>query len=110
ERTIVVSHEIERNLRAVVQAAQAKLAANQAPALDAILGQTEIAKVLADRQALVERKKTLLARLNQLMARPQTDQIRLPSKLEPPRWEAKEEELVELAALRHPSVRSEERQ
>jgi outer membrane protein, heavy metal efflux system len=108
-RMLEASRQSEGVLRRMVETAQAKLSANQAPAIDAIQGQAEIAKILAERQALVEREKGLESRLRTLMARPEDpaseESIRLPPQLEPPRWDTKLEELVETAQLRHPSVK-----
>jgi cobalt-zinc-cadmium efflux system outer membrane protein len=104
-RLIGTSREIENLLKGVIQSAQAKLAANQAMATDSIQGQVELAKVLFERQSLVERKKGLEAKLNQLMARSSDEEIHLPLKLEIPRWNAKLEEILEIAQQKHPSVK-----
>ncbi|MFO1463103.1 MAG: TolC family protein [bacterium] len=106
QKRLEVSRQIEGRLRGIVQAAQAKLAANQAMATDAVLGQTEIAKLIGEREVMQQERKTLQAKLNQLMARPVEEEVRLPASLELPEWEADLKALQESAAANHPEVRS----
>lgn len=110
DRMIESSRKIEGSLRTMIRGAEAKLAANQAMAVDALQGQAEIARVLAEREPLFQNRKTLQAKLNQLMALPKDAEIHLPSKLEVPRWEVSLEELIEIAQYRHPSVKMTEHQ
>ncbi|MCC7345543.1 MAG: TolC family protein [Deltaproteobacteria bacterium] len=106
QQRIAVTRQIEGRLRGMVQAAQARLAANQTPAVDAVQGQTEIAKLLGEREVMRQEAKTLEAKLNQLMARPVDAEVRLPPKLEIPSWNADLAALQEAAVRFHPNMRS----
>ncbi|MFO1520118.1 MAG: TolC family protein [bacterium] len=105
ERQLEQSRQIEGVLKGLIQTAQVKLATGEVLAGDSVQGQTELAKLLIEREPLIERKKSLAAKLNQLMARPEDGEIKLPSKLEIPSWDLKLEDLIEIAQLRHPSVK-----
>jgi len=106
QQRIAVSRQIEGRLRSMVQAAQAKLTANQASATDAVLGQTEIAKLFGEREVLSQERKTLQAKLNQLMARPVDTPFQLPAKIEIPAWDVELKSLQESAGEHRPEVRS----
>ncbi len=99
------SKQVEKILKGLVQSAQSKLATGEASSTDALQGQTDLAKLLVEREPLLERKKVLEAKLNQLMAQSAQDAIVLPSKLEIPKWNVKLEELIDIAQLRHPSIK-----
>jgi outer membrane protein TolC len=105
QKMIEVNRQIEGRIRGMVQSAQARLAANQTMATDAVQGQAEIAKLLGERSVLEQQRKTLAAKLNQLMARPDGGEIRLPPNLEIPSWDADLKALQELAMERHPEVK-----
>lgn len=109
-RRIELSHKIETTLRGSIQNAQAKLAANQTVALDAIQGQAELAKILAEKEILKQNKFSLEAKLNQLLFREPNAPLKIPSRLELPRWEMSFEESLEIALLRHPKVKITEHQ
>src|SRR5262249_674467 len=74
---------------------------NQTTATDAVQGQAEIAKLLGERTVLEQQRKTLEAKLNQLMARPEAGEIQLPDKLEIPTWDADLKALQDIA-MAHP--------
>lgn len=105
QRQIEQLTKIESLLKSLIQSAQIKLAAGQGMATDAIQGQVELAKFLIEKEPLLEQKKILEAKLNQLMARPINEKIRLPSKLELPKWDTKLEDLIEISERRHPSIK-----
>ncbi len=107
QRMIGVNREMEGNLRSIVQTSQAKLAINQAMAMDATQGQTEIAKVLFERESLVQERKELEARLKGLMASSSPEEIRLPAKLEMPDWDIELDRILVVAQERHPSLEAE---
>lgn len=104
-RQIEQSWRMEKLLKNLVQSAQSKLATNEATSTDALQGQTDLAKLLIEREPLFERKKNLEAKLNQLMASTNQTHFSLPPKVEIPTWNVKLEELIEFAQLRHPSVK-----
>lgn len=104
-RQIAQSKQVEKILKGLVQSAQSKLATNEATSTDALQGQTDLAKLLIEREPLFERKKNLEAKLNQLMARTEQVSFILPAEMEVPQWNVKLEELIEMAQLRHPSVK-----
>jgi outer membrane protein, heavy metal efflux system len=106
QRMIAVNREMETNLRSIVNSAQARLAANQSMATDAAQGQTEIAKLLLDREPLFQQKRVLEAKLKQLMASTSNDEISLPSQLEAPRWQVSLAKLLEITQVHHPSITS----
>lgn len=105
QRQIEQFTKIESLLKGLIQSAQSKLSTGQGMAIDAIQGQAELAKFLVEKESLIQKKKILEARLNQLMARPVDEAIRLPLKLEVPKWEVKLEDLMEIAQTRQPSIR-----
>lgn len=90
----------------MVQAAQAKLAANQAMAVDAVQGQTEIAKLLGEKEMLSQESETLEAKLHQLMSLSGESSFRLPPKVEIPQWSVSLPELLENAERLHPDMKS----
>jgi cobalt-zinc-cadmium efflux system outer membrane protein len=105
ERLLEVSRSLEGKLRGMVQGAQAKLAAGEPAAADAVQGQAELAKLLAERETLKQRRQVWQAKLNQLMYRPLDQAIQLPAKLPPPRWDLSLAELEKIAELRHPKLK-----
>ncbi len=106
EKVIAVSREIESNFRALVSSAQARLATNQTFLVDSALGQTEIAKLLVERQSLFQTQRELTAKLKQLIAADPTAEVRLPAQLEAPQWEITLDQLLELAQAHQPALRS----
>jgi cobalt-zinc-cadmium efflux system outer membrane protein len=105
-KRIGVSRELESNFRSLVSSAQARLATNQTFLTDAALAQTEIAKLLVERQALFQMQKELAAKLEQLMAVDSTAEIRLPAQLEVPQWEITLDQLLESAQAHQPALQS----
>jgi len=105
QKRLEVLRQIEGRLRGFVQAAQGKLAANQGTATDAVMGQTEIAKLIGEREVLQQESKTLQAKLNQLMARPVETEIRLPGTVELPVWNFDLKALQASADANHPELR-----
>lgn len=99
-----VSRELERNIRSVVGAAQARLATNQVSLGDAALGQTGLANLLVERQELLQRRQELGARLNRLMGLAEGEAPGTAAKLDAPRWELDEAESLQLAHERHPTL------
>jgi outer membrane protein TolC len=110
QRMIGVSREIEGTLRSMVKNTQSRVASDQAMASDATLGQTEIAKILTERQALFQRQKELSAKLKQILADFSVEEIRLPEKLESPSWDAELKSLMETAQTLHPSIQGSQQQ
>jgi outer membrane protein TolC len=104
QRQLEVNRQTESNLRAMVQSAQSKLAAGKANAAEAMLGQSEIAKVLAERQMLTAEREELEARLKVLMALSPEEKIELPAKIPAPEWDVSPAKLQELAEARHPGL------
>jgi outer membrane protein TolC len=105
-KLVEIHRSTEASLRAIVQSAQFKLAAGKANAGDAMLGQSEIAKVLADRQMLLAERQELEARLKMLMAVPPEEKIELPANLSPPEWKVNPEKLQQAAEAKHPTLES----
>ena len=104
DRLLEVSRSLESKLRAMVQGAQAKLAAGEPAGADAAQGQAELARLLAERESLKQKRQVWQAKLNQLMYQPLDQAVQLPAKLPPPRWDLPLSEL-EAIAERHPQLR-----
>jgi outer membrane protein TolC len=104
QQLIAQSRKVEGVLKGIVQTAQTKLAIGEVLASDPIQAQGELAKILVEREPLSSGEKPE-AKLNQLMARSSEDEIRLPSQVTLPRWNLKLEESIEIATLRHSSVK-----
>jgi outer membrane protein TolC len=105
QQLIFQNQKIEGILKGLIQTAQSKLAVGEVMASDPIQAQGELAKLLVEREPLFEQKKTLEAKLNQLMARSSEEEIHLPSQVSLPHWNLKLEDSIEIASLRHPSVK-----
>ncbi len=104
-KRIEVTQKIEATLKSTIQNAQSKLSANQAIGLDAIQGQAELAKVLSEKEILKQSKLNLEAKLNQLLFNEENTMLKMPRKLELPRWNITLNEAIEIALLRHPKVK-----
>ncbi len=107
QRQLAVSRENEGQLRSIVGSAHSKLASGKANASEAMLGQTEIAKVLADRQMLLQQMGEWEAKLKTLMAVDQPTGIRIPSKMASLEWDVDLERVLSVAKERHPALASE---
>ena len=105
ERQLEVSRSLEAKLRGLVQNAQAKLASGEPATADAAQGQAELARLLAEREALKQRRQVWQVKLNQLMYQPLESPIQLPAKLPPPRWDLPLAELEKIAEARHPKLK-----
>ncbi|GEM_PF-3502104 len=99
------NRKIENTLRTLIRSTQAKLSAGQSLASDAALAQAELASILVARQPLLERQNSLKAKLIKLMARDPAQEFSLASQIEIPHWKTTTEELLEIAQLRHPSIK-----
>ena len=109
-RRLEINQKIENNLKAAIQGAQSKIAANQTLALDSIQGQAELAKLLSEKEILKQNQINLQAKLNQLLFREEKNNILIPSKIEIPHWDMSLEESIEIALLRQPKVKIAEHQ
>lgn len=105
ERLLEVSRSLEGRLRAMVQGAQAKLAAGEPAGADAAQGQAELARLLAEREPLKQKRQVWQAKLNQLMFQPLDQAVSLPAKLPPPHWDLPLGELEAIAERRHPKLK-----
>jgi len=70
-RQIGVNRQNESNLRALIGGAQAKLAAGKTGASEAMLGQTEVGRLLIERELLEQERRELFAKLKMYLAMPQ---------------------------------------
>ncbi len=104
-RQLEQNRKIEGILRGLIQTAQAKLATGEVMATDAIQAQAELAKVMVEREPLLERKRNLEAKLKQLMSSSSDQAINLPSQLEIPKWNIELEKLIEIAQLKNPNIK-----
>ncbi len=104
QKILEVNRQVESRLRSMIAAAQAKLSANEVMATDAVQGQTELVKVLSDREVLKEQNQTLHAKLRQLLVRENPEPIQLPTKLPIPHWDIPLETLLAKAQENHPNI------
>lgn len=109
-RRLEVNQKVEHILRANIQGAHAKIASNQGLALDAMLGQAELSKILSEKEILKQNKISLEAKLNQLLFRESNSPFRIPTKLSTPSWKISLEQSLEIALQKQAKIRIAEHQ
>jgi len=110
QRQIAVSEKIESLLKKMSKTSQAKLATNQTSSLDAVQSQSELAKVLSEKENLKQVQSGLRAKLNQILARDIDSPVKVSSQLPLPHWNMSLENSLELALVQQPKLKIAEHQ